>query len=463
MKEHEKNNEESLVDPTREAFLTKPLGSLMIKNILPAVASMLFMTLYQMVDAILVGRRLGPEALASVNILYPILAMLSGLAIMIGVGGNAKIAVFLGKGETNRAGSILSVITMLGIILGIGGSGIVSIAFPEILKFLGTSGRLGYYAGEYLNAVHFFFTPMILIFILEQSVRNDGRPNMATGVMASTAILNIILDYLFLFPLNMGIAGAALATGISQSLGAMIFLGYFIQKTMKKTPGLSFATTKGSWEVLGSIAINGSSELFNSLALGVTTFLYNRLILSYVGAVGVAAFTLVQYLLLFGLTVFMGMGNGIQPIISYNHGAGLSHRVLGVIKRLMAFSLITSVMIFVLLRWQAEALVVIFIPNHPETLTLTLQVAKYLSWSILFMPVGIIGSVYFTALEEPGKSLIVAVCRGLVFTLIGLAVFPRIWGEVGIWMTPVFAEGITALVAVFLLYKWMGESHKIIT
>ena len=463
MKEHEENNEKIVVNSARKTFLTEPLGSLMIKNILPAVASMLFMTLYQMVDAILVGRRLGPEALATVNVLYPILAILSGLAIMIGVGGNAKIAVFIGKEENNKASSILSVIAMLGITLGIGGSVIVSIAFPKILKFLGTSGSLSNYAGEYLNTLHLFFTPMILIFILEQSVRNDGSPNMATGVMLSTAILNIILDYLFLFPLNMGIVGAALATGISQSLGAIIFLWYFINKTVNKVPSLRFASMKGAWKEVTSIAINGSSELFNSLVLGITTFFYNRLILSYAGALGVAAFTLVQYFLLFGTIIFMGMGNGTQPILSYNHGAGLSYRLVGTIKRLMASSLITSVIIFYLLRWQMEALVVIFIPNHPETLTLTLQMAKYLSWSILFMPVGIIVSVYFTAIEQPAKSLIVAVSRGLIFTLIGLRIFPLLWEEIGIWITPAFSEGMTALVAVFLIYKWIRESHEIIT
>ena len=136
-------------DPTREAFLTRPLGSLILENALPAVASMLFMALYQIVDGILVGRRLGPEALASVNILYPILALFIGLAVMIGVGGNSRIAVLLGAGETKQARRVLGLVISLGTFLGVTGSLITIFAFSGILTALGTSGALGELAGQY--------------------------------------------------------------------------------------------------------------------------------------------------------------------------------------------------------------------------------------------------------------------------------------------------------------------------
>lgn len=441
-------------DPARNAFLTHPLGSLIMKNALPAVASMLFMAFYQIVDGILVGQRLGPEALASVNVLYPVLAVFVALAVMIGVGGNSRIAVLLGGGETVNACRVLGLITALGVALGVGGSLFVILAFSNILSVLGTSGILGELAGQYLNTLYPFFTSMILIFILEQAVRNDGRANLATVIMASMALLNILLDYLFLFPLNMGIAGAALATGISQSLGAIFFLGYFLVKTIHRRPGLCFGIPGGGLSVLQAIAANGSSEFFNSLALGLTTFLFNRIILSYVGAIGVAAFALVQYMLMVGLMVITGMSIGTQPILSYNYGAGLSHRVRGTLNRLLAASIVLGIIFFTVLQWQTEALALLFIPDNPETLSITLRVGNIVSWSIIFMPVGIVGSVFFTSLEKAGNSLVIAVSRGLVFTVIGLATFPLLWGESGIWVTPVFAEGVTALVAAFLMYRY---------
>ncbi|MBW6464557.1 MAG: MATE family efflux transporter, partial [Firmicutes bacterium] len=178
-------------DPAREAFLTQPLGGLILKNALPAIASMLFMAFYHMADAIMVGRSLGPEALASVNILYPVMAFFIGLAAMIGVGGNARVAVLQGAGKTVEARRVLGLVISLGVGLGIIGSIVTIAALSPILTLLGTSGSLGELAGQYLITLYPFFTTMILIFILEQTVRNDGRPNLATGVMMSMAILNI--------------------------------------------------------------------------------------------------------------------------------------------------------------------------------------------------------------------------------------------------------------------------------
>ncbi|EEG77457.1 MATE family efflux transporter [Dethiobacter alkaliphilus] len=448
-------------DSARAEFLTLPLGRLMLKNALPAVASMLFMALYQAVDAMLVGRRLGPEALASVNILYPILAVFVGLAVMIGVGGNARIAVLLGSGETKQARRTLGLIVALGVGLGLTGSVVVAVFFPQILAVLGTSGSLGIFAGEYLRTMYPFATMMILFFILEQSVRNDGQAGLAAMVMAGMALLNIALDYLFLFVLNLGIGGAALATGISQSLGALIFVCYFWRKTLLRQDGLCFATPGGGVPVLLSIAANGSSELFNSLAVGVTTFLFNRIILSYVGAMGVAAFSVTQYLLAVGMMVFMGLGNGAQPILSYNHGAGLTERVQGTLIRLLGTSMVIGFLFFVVMRFQAASLAGLFIADHPEALATTLRVAATVSWSMLFIPVGIVVSVFFTALEKAEKSLIIAVCRGFVFTVTGLALFPLLWGETGIWITPVFAEGATALVGTVLLYRWLAGNSPV--
>lgn len=447
-------------DPAREAFLTQPVGRLMLKNALPAVASMLFMAFYQMADAILVGRRLGPEALASVNVLYPVLALFVGLAVLVGVGGNSRIAVLLGQGKVRQARHLFGFVTAGGAVLGLTGSALVILGLPHILAVLGTSGMLGELAGQYLRALYPFFGPMVLLFILEQAVRNDGQPNLATAVMAGTAVLNIVLDYLFLFPLAMGMAGAALATGISQSLGALLFSSYFVRKTLGNRSGLAFSFPKGSIADLKAIAANGSSELFNSLALGLTTFLFNRVILGYVGSIGVTAFALVQYMLIIGVVMLMGMGNGTQPIFSYNYGAGLYGRVRETLGRLLAVNLLIGAVLFAVLRWQAAAMASLFIPNHAEALLLTLRVANLMSWSLLFMPVGITVSFFFTALEEARSSFTVAVCRSLLFVVIGLLILPALWGDTGVWLTPALTEGASALVAIALVVRWNSNCHR---
>ncbi|MDF1618045.1 MATE family efflux transporter [Petrocella sp. FN5] len=452
-----KNNEEKQIDGTsnevREQFLTEPLGKLIAKNLISAVAAMVMMGLYGIVDGILIGRRLGPGPMASINLLFPVLALTIGLATMVGVGGNAKISVLLGKGDKEKARGVFSVVLVLGVFIGLVSSLSINLGFEGILAFLGTDPELGAYASEYLKAYHLFFTPIILFFIMERSVRNDGCPNLATGVMIFTSILNIVLDYLFLFPLNMGLGGAALATGISQSLGACIFLGYFLRKTVKKLSGLRIGTTTGCWSEIGGIVGNGSSELFSGLAVGVTTLFYNRQILEYTGSEGLAAFVLVQYFLILASQIFIGMATGAQPIFSYNYGAGCYERVRGTLKRVMGAGLIVSGIFFLLICWQTEGLVSIFIIDDPKTASLSMEVAGYISWSFIFMAIGILGSAYFTALEQAVKSLSIALLRGLILIMIGLAVFPIFWGGNGIWFTTVFAEGVTAFLVLIFLWK----------
>ncbi len=439
-------------DPAREEFLTRPLGGLIRRHASPAVISMLFMACYQIVDGIMVGRALGPEAIASVNILYPIVALFSGLAVMIGVGGNARIAVLLGAGKPREAARFLGLITCLGVGLGVFGTLLGLVFMPQILTFLGTSGQLGYFAGGYLRGILPFFVFMILMFVLEQSTRNDGKPNLAGAVMAGSAVLNILLDYLFLFVIGTGITGAAVASGLSQTVGALVFLGYFFRKTLKGrrqgATGLRFGRPIWNASALGAIVVNGASEFFNSLSMGITTFLFNRLILVYVGALGVAALTVVQYPMMLGIMVIMGIGAGTQPIFSYNHGAGRHDRVHGTLLRAILVSTIIGVVVFMAMGAPARFIAGLFLPGHGEALALTEEVSRIVRWSMLVLPGAMVASTYFTALEQAGKSLVVALSRGLILPVIGLLAFPPLWGATGIWIVPIFAEGLTLFIAI---------------
>jgi Na+-driven multidrug efflux pump len=169
---------------------------------------------------------------------------------------------------------------------------------------------------------------------------------------------------------------------------------------------------------------------------------------------------MVQYILMFGTVVFIGMSIGSQPILSYNYGAGQIERIRGTLIKLLISSVLLSLFFFTILRWQAASLVVLFIPGHPEAAAVTLRAAEIISWSLLIMPVGIIGSMFFTALERAGSSMLVALSRGLVFTVIGLLVFPPLWGETGIWITPIFSESVTIFLTAYLLYRWFAQADS---
>ena len=450
----ENNGEGKQMNSEEQGFLTAPLGKLIVRNATPAVASMLFMAFYQIVDGMMVGRRLGPEALASVNVLYPILALLVGFGVMIGVGGNARIAVLLGGGQNREAGRVLGLVVLLAVGIGLVGTVAVLLLMPMILTMLGTSGSLGLYAADYLKGMLPFFVFLILFFVLEQSLRNDGQANLASGVMAFCSVLNIALDYLFLYVLNLGIMGASLASGMSQTLGVFIFVGYFAQKHFHNKGGLRIRKPGFQWSTVWAIAVNGSSEMLNSLAMGITTFFLNRALLAHIGSLGVAAFTLVQYLLMLGAMVIMGVGNGTQPILSYNYGAGQHDRVKGVFWRVMGVSLVMGTFFFWMMTWGMEILTLWFVDGHRETLVLTMEAAQTMRWSMLLKPLAMMVSIYFTALEQARWSLIIALCHSLMLPLLGLALFPRWWGASGIWNALVFADGVAVLVAAGCLAVW---------
>jgi len=441
----------SYKDSARETFLNSPLTPLIVRNAFPAVGAMLIMSLYQIVDGIMVGRRLGPEAIASVNIIYPVLAVFVALAAMIGAGGNARLANLLGAGDERGAGSVLSIIVLLGVITGISGTIFTLFAAHPLLLLLGTSGASEVMSGEYLHALAPFFLPMILSFIFEQSMRNDGRGFLATIVMVVLALLNIALDYVFLYIFDMGLGGAAYATGISHSLGACVFLGYFFRKMFLKKAGLRFRTPEKIRETVTITAANGFSEFFNNAAAGITIFLFNRNILRTVGLNGVAAFSLMQYISVVGLMFLLGLNNGVQPILSYNHGAGMTSRVRGTLLRLMTAGLCTGLLFWIILCFFSGPLIGLFIKEHPAVIELTIHVSRMVSWSMIPLCFGVIGSMYFTALEYAGTSLIISAARSLVFIVIGLFLLPPVLGTDGIWLTPLFSELLTAVLTVLLI------------
>ncbi len=497
----------------RDPMLTEPIGRLLRKYSGPAVLSMLVMAFYQIADGAMVGRRLGPEALAAVNIIYPVIALFVGLALMFGIGGNARIAVLLGSGRTREARSLLSFLVLLGLALGIAATTVVVWFNAPLITLLGATEEISSVAAVYLLTLAPFFTAFVLSFILEHSVRNDGRPGLATLTMIGAAALNIALDYLFLFVLNFGIGGAALASGIAQSLSAVVFLAHFARQTLAARAGrdatgcavrgtrsnhagsgcgrssrkqctsvggqtvstgerasaasaavdpaqLRFGRPSVSLPVVAQISINGSSEFFASLARGVITLLYNRALVAHVGVTGVAAFALVQYLLMLGWVFYGGIGTGAQPLLSRNHGAGLHGRVLAALLRLMSAGIAIGIVLTAGAWIAAPQMAALFVPDHPAALQVTAEAMRAAAWALLLAPLGIITTIFFTSLEDARSSLLVTLTQGLAAPLLAITILPRIWAESGIWLVPAVTELATASLSVVLLVAWARKRAR---
>jgi len=416
--------------------------------------SMLVMAMYQMADGMMVGRRLGPDALAAVNLLYPVIALLVGLAVMLGVGGNARIAVLLGSGQKREARGVLSLVLLLGLGLGVLGT-IASFAFAQPLTAaLGASEGVQDMTRLYLLTIAPFFSAHILTFILDQAVRNDGKAGFATIIMVSGAVINIGLDYLFLFVFDMGISGAALASAVGQSFSATVFLVYFLAASLKTSPGLRLSRPVVGGRIVSAIAVNGSSELLASLALGVVTLAFNRALMAQTGSLGVAAFALVQYVLMLGAVFFNALGTGSQPVLSQNYGAGRTERVSQALGMVMGAGAAIGPVLFVSMYMFASHMAALFVPEHPEAVVIATDAIRIVAWSLPLAAMGTIGSVFFTSIEKAGMSLMIAAGRGLLFPLMALAVFPSLWQVNGIWLVPIATELAGAAVTLVLLTRW---------
>lgn len=441
--------------------LHKPLGSLLLRNATPAIAAMLMSALYQIVDGIMVGQRLGPHAIASINIIYPVIALLVGLAVMVGTGGNARIAVLLGRRRSEAARRILTLMTAMGILIGVTGTVVVLWFGSTLTAALGAAPEIHGMAVRYLLTLAPFFTGFILSFTLEQSLRNDGRGTLAGFVMGGAAVLNIVLDYVFLFPLDMGIAGAALASGISMTLSAVIFLTLLARPTGALWFTRFRLRSKTLIATSAAIAANGSSELFSALAMGVVTLLFNRTLMSISGSDGVAAFAIVQYLLMISAVFLAGLAAGGQPIIGQNYGAQLHHRVRHTVLLMIGAGMGTSVILLIAGRALAPAMARTFVPDHPDAVTIVTEALRMVSWALVVTPLGTLGSAYFTAVERPIPSLIIAALRSLVIPVVLLPILPLVMGTVGVWLIPVLSEGITAVGAVVMMVTSLraGDDH----
>ncbi len=312
----------------------------------------------------------------------------------------------------------------------------------------------------YLVTIAPFFSAYILSFILDQAVRNDGRAGFATLVMVSGALINIALDYVFLFVLEMGIAGAALASAIGQSFSATVFLVYFVVKAIRRSNGLRISRPTGGIRVVSAIAVNGSSELLGSLALGVVTLAFNHALMNRTGSLGVAAFALVQYVMMLGAVFFSALGSGSQPVLSQNFGAGQTDRVTQALHFVTGVGALIGLVLGVSVYAGASRMAVLFVPDHPEAIAIASNAIRIVAWSLPLAAVGMIGSVFFTSIEKAGMSLVIAAGRGLVFPLIALAVFPNLWEVNGIWLVAVTTELAGAAVTMALLGRWNKEVRR---
>ncbi len=430
-----------------------PLG--LLKFAAPSIVMMVFMSLYTIVDGIFVSRFLGSNALSSLNIVYPVINVAIALSTMIGTGGSAIISKYLGEGKKERAREALTQFVVLAVVLSV-----VLLVFSEMFltpvsRFLGASDVLLADCRVYLGASMLFAPACMLQAVFQSFMVTAGRPGLGLLLMTGAGISNMILDYVLIVPCQMGIAGAALATGIGQCIPAVVGLCFFLFSKQD----LHFCRFKISGKEILNACYNGSSEMISQLSNAVITFLFNIVMMSLAGEHGVAAITILLYGQFLFNAAYMGFSIGISPIVGFQYGAGNRTKLRKIYRVSFVFVAISSIVVTVAAVFFSPAIVSVF-TKEPRTWELASVGFRMFAVNFLFSGINIASSGFFTALSNGKVSALISFSRTLVFIVISLLILPRIFGIVGAWIAVPVAEFLTLMISGWMHRKYFLRPGK---
>lgn len=417
---------------------------------LPSIAMMIFISIYSMVDGLFVSNFTGKEALAAVNLVYPLAMALGSIGFMFGTGGAALVAKTMGEGDEVRANRLFTFIALAAAALSVVLCAVGAFALEPLLGFLGADGQLLdlslLYGRVLLAALPF----SVLQNMFQSFFIAAEKPYVGLAVTVAAGLSNIVLDYLFIVVFGWGIAGAAVATMVGQVLGAAVSVAYFARS---RTSRLRFARPVRDLRALGKACVNGSSELMTEVAASVVSTLYNFQLLMLLGADGVAAYGVIMYVNFVFTAVFFGFAMGTGPVVSYHYGA----QNTGELKSLFRKSLVlvggAGVTMFAASQLFGGALVGVFVGYDPDLVALTLHGFRIYSVSFLMAGFNIYGSAFFTALNNGKVSALVSFMRTLVFETSTVMLLPLVWGVDGVWSAIIVAEACALVLTVgFLVY-----------
>lgn len=418
---------------------------------IPNVIMMITLSLYIIVDGMFIARILGTTALSAVNMFYPVICFEMAAAIMIATGGSAIIARKLGEGKQEEARRNISFLIVAEIVMGMIVLIIGNLFINQIISFLGASAVQFPMCVIYARVLFTFAPAFFLQSAFQTFLVTAGKPALGLAVTLAAGVTNILLDYLFMVTFDMGISGAAIATGIGYCVPAAAGMLFFV--TAKNNP-LHLVKPEIDWKMLLHACTNGSSEMVTNLANAATTFLFNYMFLQYYGEDGVAAITVILYFQYIFTALYFGYSNGISPIISFKYGCGDKQQLRQILKNSILFLILSAIVSNILIRLTMGQAVTIFTPEGSNVYAITTYGLSIYSFGFLVMGVGIFASAFFTAFSDGKTSAVISFSRTFIFIVGAILILPNIFSEVGLWIAVPAAEGLGMIIAVlFLIIK----------
>ena len=433
------------------------LGRLFTKMFFPTLLGMFSGSVMNITDGMFVGQRVGSDALAAINIAAPVFMLVTGIALMFGIGASVRASISLAQGKTKEANreittSLLVAVTVVTLL-----SAIILLNLDTMAYLFGSTDRLLPLVKEYMLWVTVGMPASCVLFAGMFYVRLDGAPKFAMWCEIIGAGLNILLDYVFIYPLNMGIMGAAIASSLSCLVGALLIMGYLIFFTkriqlcsLRAAFGRSARWLQTTWQQVKL----GLSGFLGEVAISLMLVLGNYVFGSLLGESGVAAYSIACYCSPLFFMINNAIAQSAQPIISYDYGARRWERVRHTLRLVLTVAIVCSVVMTTLIILLTDPLVSLFVKDDPTTHALAVKGMPLFAVDLLFLAVNVTMIGYFQSIKRGTWATVFTTLRGYIFLMFSFIILPLVWGVPGAWLAIPVAEGFTTVCIVLFIFSF---------
>lgn len=425
----------------------------LLRFTLPSIGMMIFTSIYGVVDGFFVSNFTGKTAFTAVNLVWPPLMMLSTVGFMFGTGGSALIAKILGERDRVKADRWFSLLVYLSFGLGVLFSILGILTIRPLARVLGAEGRVLEDAVTYARIILLALPLNVLQYLFQSFFVTAEKPQLGLAVTVCAGVTNMVLDAVLvtLLPQPYKLAGAAVATAVSQAVGGGIPVLYFFRKNDSL---LRLGRTRFEWQPILRACANGSSEFMSNISMNLVGMLYNLQLIGYAGEDGVAAYGVMMYVSMIFAALFIGYSIGTAPVIGFHYGAQNHAELRSLRKKSLRLIGIFGILMVLSAEALASPLSRIFVGYDEGLMELTVSGFRIFALSFLPMGYAIFCSGFFTALNDGLTSAVISFLRTLVFQIAAVLLLPLLWGIDGIWASILVAEVMAvALSAVFLIAK----------
>lgn len=422
----------------------------LLRFVYPSIVMMIFTSIYSVVDGLFVSNYVGKTPFAALNLIWPFIMLLSAVGFMLGTGGSAIVAKTLGEGDQEKANEYFSLLIYSTFVLGVVLAVLGWVWMPGISKFLGATKEMLPHCVAYGRLTVAALPAFMLQNAFQSFFPTAEKPKLGLLVTVAAGVTNMIMDYVFVVLMELGISGAALATGMCQVVGGVVPILYFFSRNSSL---LRLGKTRFYGRVLRKTCTNGSSELMTNVCNSVVNILYNFQLMRLVGEDGVSAFGVIMYVMFIFAAAFLGYSMGVAPIVGYHYGAENRQELKNLLKKSLRLIVGAGMGLVLLAEVLAMPLSKLFVGYDQTLMELTCRAFRLFSLSYLFMGINIFASAFFTALSNGAVSAGISFLRTLVFQVVSVLVLPVFLDVDGVWLSVLVAEVLALGVTIICLVK----------